>query len=151
MTVKQLPLSVKRLEKYLPHRPPMRWIDEVLSVSDNTGICRVIVDKDAHYCNSTGQIRQTAFIEWMAQAYGYIRAAQVELGMLEIDHLPKQTFLAQVRDAEFPREVLVKDHEFFYVHTECLKILGPLSLVKASVLDANEQEVAQCQLKLFAN
>ena len=69
------PIAVEKLQKWMPHRAPMLWIDEVVSVDAHQGQCRIQLRQDALYM-SAGQLRVSSFIEWMAQSFGFVRIAQ---------------------------------------------------------------------------
>jgi predicted hotdog family 3-hydroxylacyl-ACP dehydratase len=143
-----LPVSTTALAEYLPHRSPMRWVDEVVSVDATSGVCAVRFDSKAHYCDENGELRATAFVEWMAQSYGYVKATQVALGLVNIAQVPKVTFLAQIRNAKLPTKI--GQHTSFQVKVMCTRILGPLSLVSGTVSDANGTVLASAELKLYA-
>ncbi len=70
------PVNIIEVENCLPHRPPMRWIDEIVNtkalVDEEEYIqCRLNLNRQAHYFNSDGYLRPTSFVEMIAQAYGY--------------------------------------------------------------------------------
>lgn len=141
-----LPLKVEELAMYLPHRPPMVWIDTVERLSSTGGVCSVRSHKNAHYFDKSG-IRWSAPIEWMAQAYGFVKAAQVATGLLPLSEQPKITFLAQVKDAEVLKEL---SDENFFIEVMLTRALGPMSLVTGTVRDESREVVAKATLKLFA-
>jgi len=51
---------------YLPHRPPMVFIDEIVSVTDTRGECRTTIHPDCVFAID-GQVHPTAMIEFVAQ------------------------------------------------------------------------------------
>lgn len=64
-------LSTSDLYRYIPHRPPMVWIDWVDRFGATEGACTVDVKADALYMSAEG-VRPTALIEFMAQTYGFV-------------------------------------------------------------------------------
>ena len=58
------PLETEALQAYLPHRPPMIWIDRVLASTPSGGTCEVVLRKDALYFQK-GRLIHTASIEWI--------------------------------------------------------------------------------------
>ncbi len=74
----QFPLSTSALRSFLPHRPPMVWIDEVLSCkSGETGIiavCRCSLLGERSFKNANGTVRPSTIVEWIAQGYGFAKA-----------------------------------------------------------------------------
>jgi hypothetical protein len=100
MSSNQLPIRVRDLEAWLPHRPPMVWVDDVVGVTAHDGECRVKINKDALYMGPDG-IRQSSMIEWIAQSFGYIRAAQHVLGLIPMKAQPARVFLVAVKEAHY--------------------------------------------------
>ncbi|NJL25529.1 MAG: hypothetical protein HC902_10395 [Calothrix sp. SM1_5_4] len=56
---------------YIPHRPPMVWIDEVTDYSASGGECLVRVKQNALYMGPQG-LRASSCLELMAQAYAFL-------------------------------------------------------------------------------
>jgi predicted hotdog family 3-hydroxylacyl-ACP dehydratase len=90
---------VDKLIDYLPHRPPMIWIDRVTEVGADyrgiTGTCRVQLKPDALYMSNSKELRASAAIEFTAQAFGYIKAAYQEIH--QFSNPPQETYLTGVR------------------------------------------------------
>lgn len=42
-------MSAEEIEQLIPHRPPMRLIDEIVSRTDETIVCRKTFDPDEHF------------------------------------------------------------------------------------------------------
>src|SRR5688572_7896973 len=104
MPLLKLPISTKDLAKWIPHRDPMVWIDEVVTVEPAFAICRVGVDKNRAFCDQSG-LRPSAYIEWMAQAYAFSEAARkiLEVGEGQVAALNK-AYLVAITKAEFPEQ-----------------------------------------------
>ena len=141
MTV-TLPLDAERL---IPHRPPMRMIDELLEGGPGFGRARVRFGLD-HMGVADGLVLEAALVECVAQtmaaALGYAalqepqESGEPPLGMLTgvsdftIHHRPEAdaTLLIEARE---------------------IKKLGRMRLVSAQV-SCQDQIVAEGQLKLYA-
>ena len=95
------PLHVRELEEWIPHRQPMVWIDEVLSADGVQGECLVRLRADALYMGPGGVIRPSSMIEWIAQGYAFVRAAQTKLHLISADIKPKRAFLVAITNARF--------------------------------------------------
>ena len=65
-----LPAKVSDFEDCVPHRPPMVWVDDILSASDSGGECLIRVRRDALYCVN-GRIEPMNCIEWIAQTFAF--------------------------------------------------------------------------------
>jgi predicted hotdog family 3-hydroxylacyl-ACP dehydratase len=55
------------LETYLPHRPPMLLIDELVELGDTRAVCRAQIKPDCVFAIA-GVVHPAALIEFMAQA-----------------------------------------------------------------------------------
>jgi predicted hotdog family 3-hydroxylacyl-ACP dehydratase len=51
---------------YLPHRPPMLLIDEIVEVTDHSAVCRATIQPDCVFAID-GQVHPSAMIEFVAQ------------------------------------------------------------------------------------
>ncbi len=52
---------------YIPHRPPMLLIDQIVEVTDNRAVCRSTIHPDCVFARA-GVVHPTAMIEFVAQA-----------------------------------------------------------------------------------
>jgi len=77
MTGVQLPCSLDRL---LPHEPPMRWLDELVSYEPDRGEAVARIPADHLLADTSGALHRLAAIELIAQAAaaheGYRRALE---------------------------------------------------------------------------
>jgi predicted hotdog family 3-hydroxylacyl-ACP dehydratase len=142
------PVAVEQLENWLPHRAPAVWIDEVSWVKADEGECRVRLKADANYMDPTGNPRDSSFVEWMAQAYGYVGACQIITGLVSAERPPSRTFLAHVRDFE-RSTASVQPEDVLQIHVRKTHQLGPLLLIEGKVTQG-DRALAQAKLKLFA-
>jgi len=55
------------ISSYLPHRPPMLFIDDILEVTDQHFVCRATIHDDCVFAID-GLVHPTAMIEFAAQA-----------------------------------------------------------------------------------
>ena len=148
-----LPMHVRELEEWIPHRPPMVWIDEVVTASAAEGVCRVVLRSDALYMRANGVVRPSSMIEWIAQAYAFVRAAQSKLHLISVDLKPKRAFLVAVTNARF--EYLTKPEQLtgvkvLHVRVRNERDFGPLSLVDGCVLTEAGEVLATAKIKVFA-
>lgn len=148
----QLPILVHHLENWMPHRPPMVWVDQVDRVEKDSGECSLRIQEDGLYRSLEG-IRQSSLIEWVAQSFGYLSAAQVILGMRSQSQQPKQVFLAGLRDARFydlENEDELNPGRKITIKIEGAREIGPLTLFDGSVLTESGKLIFQVNLKVFA-
>ena len=141
-----LPISVAQLRAVLPHRPPMIWIDEILSGSHEGGVCRTIPSPSNLYFSS-GSFLKYAGIELVAQAFGYSR------GVFELSKNPdateaKRAFLVGIRTSYMGR--IPADTGSLLIETKLFRELPPLLLVDGIVRsETTGEEFLKVQLKLF--
>lgn len=128
-------IPVVEIEKYLPHRPPMVWIDEVVSFSKIAGECRVRLQPDAHYMDGE-RLRATACLEFIAQAYGFISVCH-HIYILDPNSKPlSKAFLASMKGAELPSdETLNAVHagDELSVTIDGVREMGPIVMFKGRV------------------
>jgi predicted hotdog family 3-hydroxylacyl-ACP dehydratase len=145
----QLPISTEALRAYLPHRPPMVWIDRVTQLTTLGGECEVDISQAALYWDSDAQqILASAPVEWMAQAVGFCRAAAALRDFPERPPALAEAFLVGIRDFETKLLGGVVGGQCLQVRVELIRELAPLVLVKAEVWHAGHQ-ISRAVLKLF--
>lgn len=144
-----LALSVQSLESFLPHRGSAIWISDVLSADETSGSCRVVFSQGAAFANGA-TILESAYLEWMAQSFGYVSAAQRKLGLLPSQGDLQQAFLAAVKNFEIVEvPTKLQEGDAFVVKVKATHVVGPVTLVEGSV-ELEMKVLAKAQLKLFA-
>jgi predicted hotdog family 3-hydroxylacyl-ACP dehydratase len=150
MTEAVLPISVKEVEKYLPHRPPMVWIDEVLAFSEKSGECRLRLQADAHYLDA-GHLRPSCCLEFIAQAYGFISVCH-HIYILDPRSKPlSKAFLASIKDAVLPTaEVLetVGPGDEIRIVISGVRQMGPIVLFQGRVA-RGDLILCETEMKVF--
>lgn len=144
-----LALSVKDLEGFLPHREPAVWIHEVIQADETSGTCTVLFSKSATFADGSS-ILESSYLEWMAQAFGFVSAAQRKLGVLKTAGDLEQAFLAAVKNyqiLELPTGLT--EGSVFHVSVKATHVVGPVTLVEGRV-EMDSKVLATAQLKLFA-
>ena len=143
------PLPVAELPTLLPHRPPMVWVDRVAAINERGGVTIVDVtkSKSALYF-SEGAIAPHMQIEWIAQSYGFTRAAHLMCGFLGADELPTNCFLIQIQKADFLAPV-PKDGAVT-VKVECTRSVGAVSFLSGQVFNDRAEKICQASIKIYA-
>lgn len=150
---KSFPIDVRELEEWIPHRPPMLWISEVSWADATSGECVARIEPEGHALGKDGIMRSSSMIEWIAQSYAFVRAAQALTGAGPAHAKPKRVFLVAINDARFEyldRPGLLDGENSFRVRVKTDRELGPLSLVEGKVLSRSGELLASAKLKLFA-
>src|SRR3989338_2473617 len=74
----KLPIPTSKLFEFLPHRPPMVWVDELQSVEIGpTGLQASLIvnlQRPRYFHHYPAKVRPSALIEWIAQSYGFAKA-----------------------------------------------------------------------------
>jgi len=143
-------IPVKDIEKYLPHRPPMVWIDEVVSFSEKAGECRVRLKADALYMDGNG-LRPTSCLEFIAQAYGFISVCH-HIYILDPNSKPlSKAFLASMNEANLPSaETLSQLHtgDELSVSISGVRAMGPIVLFTGRITKG-DLLVCEAKMKVF--
>lgn len=143
-------IPVLEVEKYLPHRPPMVWIDEVLSFSEKEGECRLRLKADGHYMDHE-TLRPTACLEFIAQAYGFISVCH-HIHILDPQSKPlSKAFLASIKEAVLPTENILrqlKADDVLSITIDGVRQMGPIVLFDGRV-KCGDQLVCEAQMKVF--
>jgi predicted hotdog family 3-hydroxylacyl-ACP dehydratase len=123
----------------------MVWLDTVLDDSADGGICAVDLRADALYFGADGAVMPFAPIEWMAQCFGYARAAySIRSGAPQT---VTRGFLAGVGSYELLKPLPRQGR--LVVEARMTRLLSPLALVKGSVRTDAGDELARAQLKVY--
>ena len=141
--------SVEELESLLPHRPPFRWVDEVvrseaLPGGGVQGHCRILLDGEAHYFSSTGSFRPTAFFEMICQAYCF--SWVVSEGRRSFSEL----YLTSLRDGKLHQSIHLQGGEVLDIFTLSGKILKEFCAFSGEVrLKGEEGPLATAQMRAY--
>ena len=136
-------MNINELADYLPHRPPAIWIDEVTEEASY-----VVLKKSAPYY-SNGVLRPSSLIEFIAQSFGY----QSALKILDSGVKPtaaSKAFLVAVTKCTLKDTATLKVGERLKITIGDTKVIGPITVISATVTDSNGTEYANASLKVFA-
>jgi predicted hotdog family 3-hydroxylacyl-ACP dehydratase len=150
MVVSDRIIPVKEIEKYLPHRPPMVWIDEVVSFSEKSGECCVRLKADALYMDGNG-LRPTSCLEFIAQAYGFISVCH-HIHILDPNSKPlSKAFLASINNAHLPSaEALsqLRAGDELSVTVSGVRSMGPIVIFTGRITKG-DLLVCEAKMKVF--
>lgn len=62
-----------RAEVFIPHRPPMRLVDTLISYEEVGGLVETTIPADCILADPDGALDEAAFIELLAQSYAVIK------------------------------------------------------------------------------
>jgi predicted hotdog family 3-hydroxylacyl-ACP dehydratase len=139
-------ISTTRLEHLMPHRGKMIWVDQVESYSDKEGVVSITLNETYPYFIQDQELMRSFFLEFMAQGYGFYRAAQV-LDQ-DLEGLDK-AMIPMISKYKY-RERNYKPGMTFTAKLETLKELGDLFFVKGECFDELGECVASAEFKVYA-
>jgi len=144
-------IDFQKIWPYAPHRPPMIWIDEVVSYGASAGECLVRVRKDAHYMDGLS-LRPSSCLEFIAQAYGYMSIAY-KIYETQPDAKPlRRAFLASIKDASMSAPDLLsslREGDELSVRISGVRHMGPITLFTGQVLHG-DMMLCKAQMKVFS-
>ncbi|HEV7558343.1 MAG TPA: hypothetical protein VGO00_22895, partial [Kofleriaceae bacterium] len=81
-------------EDFVPHRPPMLLIDDIVEVSDDHAICHAVIKPGCVFLRD-GVVHASAMIEVMAQCCAVVASARSSIGK------PRLGLIVSCREVEF--------------------------------------------------
>ena len=152
MSGKQAPVPTSELHGYLPHRPPMVWVDEVLSYGNEGkgpfGTCRVDISYDRGFRGADGKVRTSAVVEWIAQSYGYVKASKRRADGFGTEGFGR-AFLVGITDCEVDLSTL-GDDPCVLVHVRELRDMHPAYVIEGRVTSEDGARLfGQARIKVF--
>jgi hypothetical protein len=144
-------MNTSELREFLPHRPPLVWVDEVLSFSDGpdgpSGICRVLLTPGRAFHGPHG-VRPSSVLEWIAQGYGFMKSAlRLEQGL---GPAKGRVFLVGVNDVEIDLAG-IESEKSVLVHVREQRNLHPAYLLEGRVTAEDGTRVfGRARMKVFA-
>lgn len=144
------PVSSTRLGAYVPHRPPMLWIHQVLWVTPNQGACLAQPQNLGHAWDEQG-LRASSAVEWMAQASGFIKTCQHLNFKEQKIKETKNAYLVSVRNIELIKDFSQKAsrQSQLIISIQTIRDLEPFSIIRAQVKTEVGEILAQGELKVF--
>jgi predicted hotdog family 3-hydroxylacyl-ACP dehydratase len=146
-------MLIKDLIPYLPHRPPMVWVNRVAEVGKDykglAGVCVVDIKKDSLYVNDGHELRASSAIEFTAQGFGYLKAAYQVIH--KFNDPPSQTYLTGVRfcRANFESVDLDKVSQL-EVSIRVIRELLPVTYVRGEVrVPGDETLLAETEIQVY--
>lgn len=143
-------VPIQDILRYVPHRPPMVWIDKVKSWSSQDGECEIHIKSDAHYMGPKG-LRNTSCLEFIAQSYGYSHTCHIVHDLDPQSNGMSKAYLASFNSVEFAApEVFaaIKDGDVLNVRVHNARKIGPITAFKGEVIWRN-QVICSAKMKVF--
>ncbi len=134
---------------YVPHQPPMVWVDEIISFEATSGECAIHMRPGSLFLGPEG-LRKSACLEFIAQSYGYCSVAfdhKVDPNAKPL----KKAFLASFKDAVFAdsaRFARVRVGDAVRVRFSGVRNVGPIVVFSGSA-NHDGEELCRAQIKVF--
>ncbi|MDC0255493.1 hypothetical protein OAK75_11395 [Bacteriovoracales bacterium] len=141
-------ISTKEFEYFLPHRGQMVWIDSLVEADgEKSGRCFVELDRNKPYFKE-GTFNNLAFVEFIAQSYGFILAHSYKNRPEE--GLNKAFIVGHEKVKLY--KGLFNHGKKLYIDIEVQNFIGPFRCVKGKVLSQDLSEIF-CEgiVKLFSD
>ena len=150
----EFPVPTERLSSYLPHRPPFAWVSEVVSLSTGPegpgGVCRVRMSADSAFYGPGGIPRASSVVEWIAQAYGFVKACH-HLNGAEGGAPTARAFLVGINDCEVDLTGVAAEASLLVEVFE-RRVLHPAYLLDGVVKsESGSREIGRARLKVFSD
>ena len=142
-------IHVNEVLPFVPHRPPMVWVDEILTFSATSGECLVELKDTGLFLGPEG-LRPTSCLEFIAQAFGFCSVAHDRQTAPEAPPLSK-AYLAAFSQVTFaPREQFKNLRPGDQVHLRFwdLRKIGPIRAFRGEAA-FNGQTLCAGVLKVF--
>ena len=143
----KLPVPTSELLDFIPHRPPMVWIDFVDSYSESGGSSRTILVKEGFYFTDE-QLRRSVCIELVAQAFAFNNAALLKASGLSNPPI-KRAFLAAIKDFKITEWPTIPVGAVLKTTVKKSRQFGPITLISGETY-LDETLLASGELKVFA-
>lgn len=138
-------IPTHKLKDLMPHRGKMLWVDEVIHTDGDKGEVKLTLQKDFPYFQN-GKLISSFFIEFMAQGYGFMKAAFVyDEGIKGLD----EAMIPMISDYEFYDLDLMENNQVI-AKIKTKRQLDNLFFVEGSVVDENEKLLAKANFKVYA-
>lgn len=134
---------------YVPHRPPMVWVDEIAKFEATSGECIIHMKAGGTFLGPDG-LRKSSCLEFIAQSYGYCSVAYDH--SVDPNAKPlKNAFLASFKDVVFADASVfakVKIDDRLHVYFSDVRKLGSIVVFNGRALH-NGAELARANIKVF--
>lgn len=139
-------ISTKDLAEYLPHRPPMVWLDHIIEYTASGGTGRLRIAADGYYLTN-GSFRPASYIELIAQTFAFSQAAYFR----NLGHPPDkdiQTLLVAIKNFIVHKEANFTAGDELKIMSHKLRELGPITMLRGEVYKGSEL-LAEGEIKVF--
>lgn len=143
-------ISTSELVSWIPHRPPMVWIDEVLSYGPEGGECVLILKDDGHYMTN-GKLRASSLVEFIAQTHAFVEVCNIVKADAQAAPLT-EAFLVSITDAifedldQYPE--ILSDKKLF-IQTGPARKLGAITVFSGSVRTSANNQICTANIKVY--
>ncbi len=142
-------LKIQDIMPYVPHRPPMVWVDEIVSYQATSGECKIHMKKGSLFLGPEG-LRKSSCLEFIAQSYGYCSVAY-DFSVDPSAQPLQKAFLASFKDAVFADAAefaKVKVGDYLALRFSGVRKVGQIVIFTGQALH-NDVELARGQIKVF--
>ena len=139
--------STHDLKTASTHQEPMIWVDEVIKLTSQGGVCKIIVSNQKLY-GLEGLITQGILVEWAAQAASFINLALIKSGIPGF-HNSEKTYLVGLMNLEFKETDKIQFGSELLVSVELDRKIDSFYYLRAKIFN-EPQLYFMGSLKIFA-
>lgn len=132
------------IEQLIPHRPPMRWVDDLVDCTETTATVTTRFTPQ-HFAVSNGAVAETALVECVAQTVAAALGQRMRAGGKS--GAANQGMLAAVSNFKIVSPPPLDKTATISVRE--VKRLGPMLLIAATI-SCEGQTIATGELSLYA-
>jgi len=145
-------MEVRDLDRFLPHRGPMVWVDQICQWDLQGGTSLIRLDPKAHYMDHEG-VRQSSVVEWIAQTYGFVRACQSQAAQEPSDAEISRAYLVSFKNLSFSEkfEPALRSERFLSVYVRTLRDSNPLKTIYGEVKTSAGEKIAAGEITVYSD
>lgn len=128
-------VEARDIWKYIPHRPPMIWVDRITDYAATEGASEIDVRTDAHYMSPEG-LRPSSCVEMIAQTYGLVWTCHVIKNVDPQSKGMSVAMLAAFKDVKFASPSVmagVREGDRLVVKISKVRWVGPIASFRGEV------------------
>lgn len=140
------PLPCTELYPHLTHRPPMVWIDWVISVEETCGTTTTQLKTDGYY-NTDGIFRPSSLIELIAQSYAF--TSLVYCLQQNTPPTSQKNYLVAIKDFKLLTNTLPQAPQEIRTEVQRKRVFGQITFISGQCY-LNDRLLATGDLKVFS-
>jgi predicted hotdog family 3-hydroxylacyl-ACP dehydratase len=135
-------VSKNEILEYIPQQPPFSMVDTLEAINGNSAHSSFHI-LESNVLSSEGIFRESGLVENMAQTIALFAGYKAR----EANLPPAIGYIAGIKNLSISRRPNVD--ETLFTQVEIINEVMNMQIAKAEVFDAENQELASCELRIF--